>query len=181
MQLDRDEGIRDDTTVDKLAGLKGVFGGDQTITAGNASQISDGGAALVVMTADEAQHRGMTPLAEIVAYGQVAGPTPSLLHQPSNAINAALARADLKVGDLSLIEINEAFAAVAAASIDALGVYEDIVNVKGGAIAIGHPVGMTGARIAMTLMYELQRRGGGYGAAALCGGGGQGDAIILKV
>jgi len=181
MQLDRDEGIRDDTTVDKLAGLKGVFGGDQTITAGNASQISDGGAALVVMTADEAQHRGMTPLAEIVAYGQVAGPTPSLLHQPSNAINAALARADLKVGDLSLIEINEAFAAVAAASIDALGVSEDIVNVNGGAIAIGHPVGMTGARIAMTLMYELQRRGGGYGAAALCGGGGQGDAIILKV
>jgi acetyl-CoA C-acetyltransferase len=181
LEIEQDEGIRVGTTTEKLAGLKAVFGGQETITAGNSSQISDGAAAAVLMTAEQAQHRGLTPLAEIVAYGQVAGPTPSLLHQPSNAIRAALAKADLNISDLALIEINEAFAAVSAASIADLGVSDDIVNVNGGAIAIGHPVGMTGARITMTLIHELRRRGGGYGAAALCGGGGQGDAIIVKV
>ena len=181
MELQQDEGIRPGTTVDKLASLKAVFGGQETITAGNSSQISDGAAAAVLMTANQAAQRGLTPLAEIVAYGQVAGPTPSLLHQPSNAIRAALAKAQLNIDDLALIEINEAFAAVSAASIADLGVSDNIVNVNGGSIAIGHPVGMTGARITMTLINELRRRGGGYGAAALCGGGGQGDAIIVKV
>ena len=177
-----DEGIRPDTTSESLAGLRGAFGGQGTITAGNASQISDGASALVVMSARAAADRGVTALAEYVSYGMVAGPdNPSLLLQPANAIRSALAKADLAVSDISLFEINEAFAAVGIASIADLGISDEIVNVNGGAIALGHPIGMSGNRLALTLAHELRRRGGGYGAAALCGGGGQGDALILKV
>lgn len=177
-----DEGIRADTSADGLAGLRGAFGGAGTITAGNASQISDGASAIVVMSERAAADRGVTPLAEYVSYGMVAGPdNPSLLLQPANAIRAALQRADLGVSDISLFEINEAFAAVGIASMADLGISEDIVNVNGGAIAVGHPIGMSGNRLALTLAHELRRRGGGYGAAALCGGGGQGDALILRV
>jgi acetyl-CoA C-acetyltransferase len=177
-----DEGIRADTSADGLAGLRGAFGGAGTITAGNASQISDGASAMVVMSERAAADRGVTPLAEYVSYGMVAGPdNPSLLLQPANAIRAALRRAELSVSDISLFEINEAFAAVGIASMADLGISEDIVNVNGGAIAVGHPIGMSGNRLALTLAHELRRRGGGYGAAALCGGGGQGDALILRV
>jgi acetyl-CoA C-acetyltransferase len=177
-----DEGIRADTSADGLAGLRGAFGGAGTITAGNASQISDGASAMVVMSERAAADRGGTPLAEYVSYGMVAGPdNPSLLLQPANAIRAALRRAELSVSDISLFEINEAFAAVGIASMADLGISEDIVNVNGGAIAVGHPIGMSGNRLALTLAHELRRRGGGYGAAALCGGGGQGDALILRV
>ena len=177
-----DEGIRPDTTSESLAGLRGAFGGEGTITAGNASQISDGASALVVMSARAAADRGVTALAEYVSYGMVAGPdNPSLLLQPANAIRSALAKADLAISDISLFEINEAFAAVGIASIADLGISDEIVNVNGGAIALGHPIGMSGNRLALTLAHELRRRGGGYGAAALCGGGGQGDALILKV
>lgn len=177
-----DEGIRADTTVESLAGLKGAFGGAGTVTAGNASQISDGASAIVLMSERAAAERGVTPLAEFVSYGMVAGPdNPSLLLQPSNAIRAALARTDLSVGDVTLFEINEAFAAVGIASMADLGVSDEIVNVNGGAIALGHPIGMSGNRLALTLAHELRRRGGGIGAAALCGGGGQGDALILRV
>ena len=177
-----DEGIRPDTTSESLAGLRGAFGGEGTITAGNASQISDGASALVVMSARAAADRGVTALAEYVSYGMVAGPdNPSLLLQPANAIRSALSKADLAVSDISLFEINEAFAAVGIASIADLGISDEIVNVNGGAIALGHPIGMSGNRLALTLAHELRRRGGGYGAAALCGGGGQGDALILKV
>lgn len=177
-----DEGIRADTSVDSLGGLRGAFGGAGTITAGNASQISDGGSAMVLMSERAAADRGVTPLAEYVSYGMVAGPdNPSLLLQPANAIRAALARTDLSLSDISLFEINEAFAAVGIASMADLGISEDIVNVNGGAISLGHPIGMSGNRLALTLALELRRRGGGYGAAALCGGGGQGDALILRV
>ncbi|MGA1346049.1 MAG: acetyl-CoA C-acyltransferase [Ilumatobacteraceae bacterium] len=177
-----DEGIRADTTADSLAGLKGAFGGAGTVTAGNASQISDGAAAIVLMAERAARERGVTPLAEFVSYGMVAGPdNPSLLLQPSNAIRAALARTDLGVADVTLFEINEAFAAVGIASMADLGVSDEIVNVNGGAIALGHPIGMSGNRLALTLALELRRRGGGIGAAALCGGGGQGDALIIRV
>ena len=177
-----DEGIRADTSADGLAGLRGAFGGAGTITAGNASQISDGASAIVVMSERAAADRGVTPLAEYVSYGMVAGPdNPSLLLQPANAIRAALQRADLSVSDIALFEINEAFAAVGIASMADLGIADDIVNVNGGAIAVGHPIGMSGNRLALTLAHELRRRGGGYGAAALCGGGGQGDALILRV
>ena len=149
-------------------------------TAGNASQISDGGAALIVMSRAEAERRGVTPLGEVVSYGQVAGPDASLLTQPSRAINQALDKARKQVTDVDLFEINEAFAAVGLASMDDLGISADIVNVNGGAIALGHPIGMSGARLALTLLHELKRRGGGMGAAALCGGGGQGDALLVK-
>jgi acetyl-CoA C-acetyltransferase len=177
-----DEGIRADTTADSLAGLKGAFGGAGTVTAGNASQISDGASAIVLMSERAARERGVTPLAEFVSYGMVAGPdNPSLLLQPSNAIRAALARTDLGVADVALFEINEAFAAVGIASMADLGVSDEIVNVNGGAIALGHPIGMSGNRLALTLALELRRRGGGIGAAALCGGGGQGDALIIRV
>ena len=155
-------------------------GADGTITAGNASQISDGGGALIVMSRAEAERRGVTPLGEVVSYGQVAGPDASLLTQPSRAINQALDKAGKQVADIDLFEINEAFAAVGLASMDDLGVGADIVNVNGGAIALGHPIGMSGARLALTLLHELKRRGGGLGAAALCGGGGQGDALLVK-
>jgi acetyl-CoA C-acetyltransferase len=176
-----DEGIRASTTVESLGGLRAAFAKEGTITAGNASQISDGAAALIVASRAQAQAHGLSPIAEIGSHGVVAGPDPSLHEQPAAAIEAACAREGIAVSDLDLIEINEAFAAVAVASIRRLGVDEGIVNVNGGAIALGHPIGMSGARIFLHLIYELQRRGGGIGAAALCGGGGQGDALLVKV
>jgi len=181
IQLTDDEGIRSDVDAASLARLRAAFVADGNITAGNASQISDGAAACIVTTLERAEALGMEPLAELVSHGQVAGPDASLLHQPSNAIALALEKAGMTVSDLDLLEINEAFAAVALASMDALGVSDGIVNVNGGAIALGHPIGMSGTRVALTLAYELKRRGGGMGAAALCGGGGQGEALVLKV
>jgi acetyl-CoA C-acetyltransferase len=179
--VDTDEGVRADTTAESLAGLKPAFAPDGTITAGTASQISDGACAVVLMSADAATAAGATVLAEVGAHGVVAGPDNSLHSQPSRAIQRALDKAGLTVGDLDLIEINEAFAAVAIQSMRDLGVDPDKVNVDGGAIAVGHPLGASGARIALHLVYELRRRGGGLGAAALCGGGGQGDALLLRV
>ena len=176
-----DEGIRQDADFESMSRLSPAFTKNGTITAGNASQISDGAAAVIVTTMDKAEELGLEPVAEILTHGQVAGPDTSLLHQPSNAINVALDSAGLKVSDLDLLEINEAFAAVALASMNALGVNDEIVNVNGGAIALGHPIGMSGTRVVLTLIHELQRRGGGLGAASLCGGGGQGEALILKV
>jgi acetyl-CoA C-acetyltransferase len=176
-----DEGVRPGTTVESLGALRPAFAADGTITAGSASQISDGACAVVVMSRAAAERLGATPIAEIGAHGVVAGPDASLQAQPSNAIKKALARAGLSVGDLSLVEINEAFASVGIWSTKELGVDPEIVNVDGGAISLGHPIGMSGARITLHLAYELRRRGGGIGAAALCGGGGQGDALLLKV
>jgi len=181
LEVTEDEGVRADTTVESLARLRPAFGKDGTITAGSASQISDGAAAVVVMSKDKAEELGLTWLAEIGAHGNVAGPDNSLQSQPSNAINSALRKAGLTAADLDLIEINEAFASVALQSMADLGVGPEIVNVNGGAIALGHPIGMSGARLALTLVLELKRRGGGLGAAALCGGGGQGDALLLRV
>jgi len=181
MVVTADEGVRGDTTVESLAGLRPAFDKAGNITAGNASQISDGGAALVVMSKAKAEALGVPVLAEIVGYGQVAGPDASLLHQPSNAIAKALERAGKTVADVSLFELNEAFAAVGLASMADLGITDEITNVNGGAISIGHPLGMSGARVTLTLALELARRGGGLGAAALCGGGGQGDAILIQV
>ena len=181
IQLTDDEGIRSDVDAASLARLRAAFVADGNITAGNASQISDGAAACIVTTLERAEALGVEPLAELVSHGQVAGPDASLLHQPSNAIALALEKAGMTVADLDLLEINEAFAAVALASMDALGVSDQMVNMNGGAIALGHPIGMSGTRVALTLAYELKRRGGGMGAAALCGGGGQGEALILKV
>jgi acetyl-CoA C-acetyltransferase len=179
--VEHDEGVRPGTTAESLGALRPAFAEGGTITAGNASQLSDGGSAVIVMSADLAAARGVTPLGEIVSYGMVAGPDrPTLNLQPANAIRAALAKTDLGVDDLTLFELNEAFAAVGIASARELGVSMDIVNVNGGAIALGHPIGMSGNRLALTLLHELRRRGGGLGAAALCGGGGQGDAIILR-
>jgi acetyl-CoA C-acetyltransferase len=179
--VEHDEGVRPGTTAEGLGALRPAFVEGGTITAGNASQISDGGSAVIVMSADNARARGITPLGEIVSYGMVAGPEqPTLNLQPANAIRAALAKTDLSVAELSLFELNEAFAAVGIASARDLGISLDIVNVNGGAIALGHPIGMSGNRLALTLLHELRRRGGGLGAAALCGGGGQGDAIILR-
>ncbi|MFJ2779965.1 MULTISPECIES: acetyl-CoA C-acetyltransferase [unclassified Kitasatospora] len=177
----QDEGIRADTTVEGLARLRPAFAKDGTITAGTSSQISDGAAAVVVMSRAKAEELGLSWIAEIGAHGNVAGPDNSLQSQPSNAIRHALAKEGLEVADLDLIEINEAFAAVAHQSMKDLGVSSDIVNVNGGAIALGHPIGMSGARVVLHLALELQRRGGGVGAAALCGGGGQGDALIVRV
>jgi acetyl-CoA C-acetyltransferase len=175
-----DEGVRGETTVESLGGLRPAFTKDGTITAGNASQISDGGSAVVMMSKAKADELGVTPLGELVSYGQVAGPDASLLTQPSRAIAQALGKAGLGVGDLDIVEINEAFAAVGLASIDELGLDASIVNVNGGAIALGHPLGMSGNRVAIAALYELGRRGGGTAAVALCGGGGQGDAAILR-
>jgi acetyl-CoA C-acetyltransferase len=177
----QDEGIRAETTVQTLAKLRPAFTKDGTITAGSSSQISDGAAAVVVMSKAKAEELGLEWIAEIGAHGNVAGPDNSLQSQPSNAIRQALAKDGLEVEDLDLIEINEAFAAVAAQSVKDLGVSFEKVNVNGGAIALGHPIGMSGARIVLHLALELRRRGGGVGAAALCGGGGQGDALILRV
>jgi acetyl-CoA C-acetyltransferase len=179
--LDADEGIRGDTTPETLGKLRPAFASDGTITAGSASPISDGAAAVVVMSKAKAEELGLTWLAEIGAHGVVAGPDASLHEQPSNAIKAALARENLTPADLDLVEINEAFAAVGLVSTDQLGISADKVNVNGGAIALGHPIGMSGARLALHLALELKRRGGGVGAAALCGGGGQGDALIIRV
>ena len=159
-----DEGIRQDADIDSMSRLSPAFTKDGTITAGNASQISDGGAAMVVTTLGKAEQLGIEPVAEIISHGQVAGPDTSLLHQPSNAINAALESGGMGVSDMDLFEINEAFAAVALASMEALGVNDEIVNVNGGAIALGHPIGMSGTRVVLTLIHELHRRGGGLGA-----------------
>ncbi|WP_037304860.1 acetyl-CoA C-acetyltransferase [Amycolatopsis orientalis] len=177
----KDEGVRADTTVESLAKLRPAFASDGTITAGSASQISDGAAAVVVASKAKAEELGLTALAEIGAHGVVSGPDASLHEQPSNAILAALAKEKLTADALDLIEINEAFAAVGLVSADKLGVDVDKVNVDGGAIALGHPIGASGARLAVHLIHELRRRGGGLGAAALCGGGGQGDALLLRV
>jgi acetyl-CoA C-acetyltransferase len=176
-----DEGVRPGTTAESLGGLRPAFDKAGNITAGNASQISDGGSAVVVTTKEKAEALGVQPLGEIVGYGQVAGPDPSLLTQPSRAINTALEAAGRSVGDVDLFELNEAFAAVGLASMAELGITDEITNVNGGAIALGHPIGMSGNRLALTTLLELGRRGGGLGAAALCGGGGQGDAILLQV
>ena len=178
--VETDEGVRPGTTAESLAKLRPAFAPDGTITAGNASQISDGAAAVVLASPAMAERLGVTPLGQVVGYGQVAGPDPSLLSQPSRATARALDRAGLALSDIDLFEFNEAFAAVALASMDDLGVAADVVNVNGGAIALGHPIGMSGTRLALTLLHELRRRGGGVGAAAACGGGGQGDAIILR-
>jgi len=179
--IDSDEGVRASTTMESLGSLKPAFDKDGTVTAGNASQISDAGSAIVMMSKREAERRGVKPLGEFVSYGMVAGPdNASLLHQPSRSIMKALDRAGKKISDVDLFEINEAFAAVGIASMRELGISDDIVNVNGGAIALGHPIGMSGNRLALTLLHELKRRGGGMGAAALCGGGGQGDALIVR-
>jgi len=175
-----DEGVRADTTLESLAALRPAFDKAGNITAGNASQINDGGAAVIVASKAKAEELGITPIGEIVANGQVAGPDASLLTQPSNAIKAALTRSGLAVSDVDLFELNEAFAAVSVASMADLGITDEITNVNGGAIALGHPIGMSGTRIVLHLLNELARRGGGTGAAALCGGGGQGDALIVK-
>jgi len=177
----QDEGIRAGTTAEALSKLRPAFAKDGSITAGNASQISDGAAAVVVMSAEAADRAGASVLAEVGAHGNVAGPDNSLHSQPSNAISQALAKAGKSVSDLDLVEINEAFAVVVIQSMRELKVSPDIVNVNGGAIALGHPIGASGARIALHLCYELGRRGGGLGAAALCGGGGQGEALLLRV
>jgi acetyl-CoA C-acetyltransferase len=176
-----DEGVRPGTTVEALAALRPAFAADGTITAGSASQISDGACAVVVMSRAAAERYGCTPIAEIGAHGVVAGPDASLQSQPANAVKKALAREGLSASDLALVELNEAFASVTIQSTKELGIDPEIVNVDGGAISLGHPIGMSGARIVLHLAFELRRRGGGIGAAALCGGGGQGDALLLRV
>ena len=181
IEFREDEGIRPDTTAESLAKLKPAFAKDGTITAASASQISDGACAVVVMSAAKAEELGLTVLAEIGAHGVVAGPDATLQTQPSRAIQKACEREGIEPEDLDLVELNEAFAAVAIVSTRELGIDPEKVNPNGGAIALGHPVGMSGARIVLDLVLELGRRGGGVGAAALCGGGGQGDALILHV
>ncbi|WP_034270427.1 acetyl-CoA C-acetyltransferase [Haloechinothrix halophila] len=176
-----DEGVRADTTADGLGKLRPAFSSDGTITAGSASQISDGAAAVVVMSAAKAAELGVEPLAEIGAHGVVAGPDASLHEQPANATKAALAKQGIDIGAVDLVEINEAFAAVGLVSTRELGIAEDKVNVNGGAIALGHPIGASGARLIVHLVHELRRRGGGTGVGALCGGGGQGDALVVRV
>jgi len=179
--FENDEGVRSSTDLESLGKLRPAFTESGNITAGNASQISDGGSAVIIVSKAFAKKHGMDPLAELISYGQVAGPDTSLLTQPSRAILNALERCEIDLDDIDLFEINEAFAAVSVASVMDLGITDEIVNVNGGAIALGHPIGMSGNRLALTLSYELKRRGGGIGAAALCGGGGQGDALILRV
>ena len=178
--VDTDEGVRPGTTQESLASLRPAFDKEGTVTAGNASQISDGGAAVVVASKAVAERLGATPLGEVVGYGQVSGPDASLLLQPANAARTALKKAGLGVKDVDLFEINEAFAVVGLASMDELGIDESKTNVNGGAIALGHPIGMSGTRLALTLLDELARRGGGTGVATLCGGGGQGDALVVR-
>ncbi|OBK87892.1 acetyl-CoA C-acetyltransferase [Mycolicibacter sinensis] len=180
LEFTEDEGIRANTTADSLAGLKPAFRKDGTITAGSSSQISDGAAAVVVMSKAKAQELGLDWLCEIGAHGVVAGPDSTLQSQPANAIKKAIAREGISVDQLDVVEINEAFAAVSLASTRELGVNPDLVNVHGGAIAVGHPIGMSGARITLHAALELKRRGSGYAVAALCGAGGQGDALILR-
>jgi acetyl-CoA C-acetyltransferase len=176
-----DEGVRGDTTAESLSKLRPAFSKDGTITAGSSSQISDGAAAVVVMSKAKAEELGLEWLAEIGAHGMVAGPDSSLQMQPANATALACRKDGISPGDLDLVEFNEAFAAVGIASARELGIPDEKVNVNGGAIALGHPVGMSGTRVVLTLALELKRRGGGVGAAALCGGGGQGDALIVRV
>ena len=179
--VETDEGVRPGTTMESLAGLKPAFDKEGTITAANASQISDGGSAVIMMSEKAVNARGVTPLGQVVSYGMVAGPdNASLLHQPSRAIQKALDRAGKTVADVDLFEINEAFAAVGIASMAELGISDEIVNVNGGAIALGHPIGMSGNRLALTILHELRRRGASLGAVALCGGGGQGDALVVR-
>jgi acetyl-CoA C-acetyltransferase len=178
--VEEDEGVRPGTTPESLSGLRPAFAKDGTITAGNASQISDGAAAVIVTSREKAAELGLTPIAELVGFGMVAGPDPSLLTQPSRAIKRALDSANLPLASIDLFELNEAFAAVGLACMKDLGITDEVANVNGGAIALGHPVGMSGARVAITAIHELARRGGGTAAVALCGGGGQGDAAILK-
>jgi acetyl-CoA C-acetyltransferase len=178
--VDTDEGVRSETTAASLGALRPAFEEGGTITAGNSSQISDGGSALIIMSEERARSLGLEPIGELVSYGQVAGPDTSLLSQPSRAIALAASKAGIDVKDLDLFEINEAFAAVSLTSVDELGIDETKVNVNGGAIALGHPVGMSGARLALTALLELRRRGGGVAAIGLCGGGGQGDAAVLR-
>ncbi len=179
--IEHDEGVRPGTTVEGLSKMRPAFDKEGTITAANASQLSDGGSAMILMSKAEAERRGVNPLGEFVSYGMVAGPdNASLLHQPSRAAMLAAEKAGITVADLDLLELNEAFAAVGIASTAELGVDPDKVNVNGGAIALGHPIGMSGNRLALTLLHELKRRGGGIGVASLCGGGGQGDAAILR-
>jgi acetyl-CoA C-acetyltransferase len=178
--VENDEGVRPGTTAESLGGLRPAFSKDGTITAGNASQISDGAAAVIVTSRAAAEELGIAPIAELVGFGMVAGPDPSLLIQPARAIKRALEKIDGSVSDVDLFELNEAFAAVGLASMADLGINDDIVNVNGGAIALGHPIGMSGTRVVLTLINELRRRGGGLGAAALCGGGGQGDAALVR-
>ncbi len=178
--VDTDEGVRPGTTAESLAGLKPAFDKNGSITAGNSSQISDGGCAVIVMSAERAKELGVAPLGQVVGYGMVAGPDNSLLTQPSRAIVKAAGKAGTDLNGIDLFEINEAFAAVGLASVDELGIDEDKVNVNGGAIALGHPVGMSGTRVALTALLELRRRGASTAAVALCGGGGQGDAAILR-
>jgi acetyl-CoA C-acetyltransferase len=181
LRVESDEGVRPDTSIEGLARLKPAFSPEGTITAGNASQISDGAAAVVVMTRAKAEALGAPVEAELVGFGTVAGPDPSLLTQPSRAVLRALERAGVEASEISLFEINEAFAAVVAASAAELAIDRDALNVNGGAIALGHPIGMSGTRLVITLAAELRRRGGGLGAAALCGGGGQGAAALVRV
>jgi acetyl-CoA C-acetyltransferase len=176
-----DEGVREGTTAASLAKLRPAFAADGTVTAGSASQISDGAAAVVVMSRAKAEELGAPILAEIGAHGVVAGPDASLLSQPSNAILKALRRENLTPADVDLFEINEAFAAVALQSMRDMDIDDSNVNVNGGAISMGHPVGASGARVALHLALELGHRGGGLGAAGLCGGGGQGEALLLRV
>ena len=178
--VDADEGVRPGTTPESLARLKAAFSEGGTVTAGNASQISDGAAAVIVTSRAVAERLSVQPLGEFISYGQVAGPTPSLLHQPANAVNKALAKTGTDIADVDLFEISEAFAAVALVSMDALKIPGDRVNVNGGAIALGHPLGMSGTRLALTALYELKRRGGRQAVVSLCGGGGQGDALLLR-
>jgi acetyl-CoA C-acetyltransferase len=178
--IDTDEGVRPETTLESLGTLRPAFDSSGNITAGNASQISDGGAAVVVTSKDVADRLGVTPIGEIVSYGMVAGPDASLLTQPARAIAQAAEKAGLSVSDIDLFELNEAFAAVGVASMAGLGITDEVTNVNGGAIALGHPIGMSGTRLALHILLELGRRGGGVGAAALCGGGGQGDGMILR-
>jgi acetyl-CoA C-acetyltransferase len=178
--VEADEGVRPGTTAESLSALKPAFDKEGTVTAGNASQISDAGAAVVVTSRAKAEALGIAPLGEVVSYGQVAGPDASLLLQPANATRRALAKAGMGIGDVDLFEINEAFAVVPLASMAELGITDAVTNVNGGAIALGHPIGMSGTRLALTLLHELRRRGGGLGAVSLCGGGGQGDAIVLR-
>jgi acetyl-CoA C-acetyltransferase len=175
-----DEGIRPATTAESLAALRPAFAQDGSITAGNASQISDGASAVVVMSEAAAARHGVEPLGRVVSYGMVAGPDTCLMTQPSRSTIKALERVGMKVGDVDVFEFNEAFAAVALASIDELSLPADAVNPNGGAIALGHPIGASGNRLALTLVHELRRRGGGVGVAALCGGGGQGDALVVR-
>ncbi len=180
VMVDTDEGVRGDTTADSLAQLRPAFDKAGNITAGNASQISDGASATIIMSKAKADELGVTGLGEVVGYGQVAGPDPSLLTQPSRAIKDALEGSGITQDQIGLYELNEAFAAVGLASMEDLGISDDVVNVNGGAIALGHPVGMSGNRLALTLLHEMKRRGVEHGAAALCGGGGQGDALLVR-